>query len=416
MKKIIYILISAALLANGIDAPAQTWRGKHNGLPSGFSAKSVYGNGTSIIVTNSSSFSGSQVYLTPDSSTAFAASPSALGLFATMESNVAKAHGVLFAGSSVGLYKSYDNGQTWVAAGATGAVYQVYSRHDTLYASLGFSVKMSADTGTTWTDLGYTGGSLAVSYLKSGGTLFVGSTSNLQYTNDNGHTWTAISSPSSMNGVSIVGIAALNNNIYAACSNGVYKSTDGGVTWNNVLARDMFSLIAVDSSLLGGTATNGMFQSDMTGTTWTAINTGLPYTGVAAYNAINSISYNDQFIICSAGGDSAIYVIGNGELGLHPVPDTSTTTTAVATISGQENNCSLYPNPATSSITVELNNHTTDNIAIAVYDIMGRKVKTCGHENAPTIKMDTKDLQPGTYFLHITQGKECIVKRFTVIQ
>ena len=415
MKQIIYTLFSVALLtATGINVSAQTWRGRHNGLPSGFSPSKVFGDGTNIIVTNTSGTTDYQVYYTPDSTTPYASSPSSLGLFAPMESQVAKARGILFVSSTTGIYKSHDNGATWVAAGTGGLAYGMYSHNDTLYAGSTSSCKMSVDTGNTWTDMGYTGG-LAITFLKSGGTLFVGSTSALKYTNDGGHTWTTVSSPGSLGGVSIVGIAELGGNIYAACSNGVYQSTDHGSTWTTVMVRDMFSLIAVDTSLFGGTATNGLYQSDQSGTNWTAINNGLPYTGTATYDAIDFITYNDDYVICKvSGSDSAIYVIGLGELGLTGSGGGSTTN--VKTTAKPVFGCTLIPNPASNEIHITLQNSGTGDINVTLTDIIGRTVKQAVYTGKTDIKIPLNDVNAGTYFVSVTTGNEHTAKKLVVIK
>src|SRR4051812_35852615 len=97
MRTNIYSIIAIAAIAlTNASAQAQTWRPKNAGLPGSFYAKSVYGEGNMILVANNSPSSGSPVYYTPDSSTAFTGTVSSLGLYAAVETGVVKAHGLHF--------------------------------------------------------------------------------------------------------------------------------------------------------------------------------------------------------------------------------------------------------------------------------------------------------------------------------
>lgn len=412
MKKVIYTAVLSSLLSSTFMClEAQTWRPKNAGLPSGFNAKSVYGEGAMILVANTSAFSGSQMYYTPDTSTALSASPSTLGAYSAMESAIVKCMGLQFAAGIGGVFKSHDNGHTWVAAGAAGATYALYSCNDTLYASLGAGLgvaKMSTDTGNTWLDIHYTG-ALTTCFVKANGILYVGSTGGITYTADNGTTWNTVTT-TALRGTSIVGLAAFGGNVYCACSTGVYKTTDNGVTWTRVLAQSMFCLAAVDTSLFGGTATSGIYRSDNTGTNWVQINTGLPYTGSAAYTTVNFISYNDYYLIASVQGDSAIYVTSLADMGLNPSP----ATTRVPAIH-QNTSFSLYPNPAGNSVIVKMNDATGTSL-VNIYDLTGKNVKTISSNRQTTVTVDLADVPAGVYFVAVGQGYERSVKNLVIIK
>ena len=411
MKKLIYFLLTASLYPN-LTVNAQTWRAHNNGLPHGLQAKSVYGDGHAIIVANSSAFSGSQMYYSPDSSTALAASASTLGTAAMMETGVMKSHGVLFVGSGNGVYKSHDEGQTWELAGSThGTVYSLYSVNDTLFAGF-FVPKFSTDTGNTWTVLpGYTG-SLVTAFFKKDNVLFVGSTSGLSYTPDFGTTWTSVTTPASMSGVAIAGIVDLGNNIYAGCNNGVYKSPDYGATWSNVNANSIFSLHTVDTSVFAGSAIHGIYQSSQDRTNWTLIDAGLPFTGVATYDAVNYISHSDDYLIASTEGDSAIYVANLGSLGVHP----GTPSLGTAQPSTPKASIGVYPNPATDELNIKLNNTTGDHASITMYDVSGHLVKYTVNDGTSEIKIGLAGVAAGTYFVRVTTKSAQTVQKIVVLK
>jgi hypothetical protein len=412
MRTKIYIISIAIGLCMSPNSQAQTWRHHNMAIPSGFAAKTVYGEGTSIIATNNSAFSSdAQVYYTTDSSTAYTG-VSPFASFTTAETPIVKSHGILFAGTSNGIYKSHDNGHTWATTPNVTIEYSLYAHNDTLYAGVGAGTgvpQRSIDTGNTWTSIGYTG-SLATSFLEYNGVLYVGSTNGLQYSSDFGATWHTVSAPSGLTAVSIVGIAAMGNSVYAACSTGVYKTSDNGGTWTNVLAQDMFSLTTVDTSLLGGTAQNGIYQSSQNGSSWTQINSGLPFTGVAAYLTVSYITYNDNYVIAAVQGDSAIYVTTLGTLGLHP-----SSTTNIRSIAGTTFDPKIMPNPASNEVTIQLSNSSKENVQVSIYDITGRRVKIDQYIPG-NIKVDLTDLVSGSYFIQVNQGSMSTVKEVSVIK
>ena len=414
MKKKIYILSAAFLSLAMTQANAQTWRPKGRGLPSGFAAKSVYGEGSLMMAANVSAFSGSQMYYTPDTLTPFAGSPSSLGSFSAMETGVVKCRGIHFAGSIGGVYKSHDNGQHWTSVGASGstACYALYGHGDTLYASFGAGLgipNISVDTGVTWTPVTGYSGSLATAYLKYNGVLYIGSTGGLKYTADGGATWNTVSTPTTLGGQTIVGIAELGGNVYAACSNGVFKSADNGATWANVLAQSMFCLTTIDTSLFGGTNMYGVYQSDRSGTNWTQLVNGLPPSG-GVHQTVNYISSNDYFVIASAQGDSAVYVIGLSELGLH-APGT---TTSINTTGQGKMSATVFPNPARKDVTIRFENVTTEKKIITISDVAGRNIKTVDCLNSSAV-IDVSDFAEGIYFIHLISGNEQLVKKLVIV-
>jgi|GEM_PF-6438401 len=412
MKALYTILLAVTTVSFPGVTHAQTWRPKHAGLPAGFSAKSVYGEGSIILVANTSGFSGDQMYYTPDTATAFAGSPSSLGSFSQMETGVVKCMGMHFVASINGVYKSHDNGHTWTAAGTSGACYALYACHDTLYASLGAGLgacEMSVDTGLTWVSIGYTG-SLTTAIYKYNNILFVGSTGGIKYTPDNGATWSTVSSPSTLNGHSIVGITSLGSAVYAADDNGVFKSTDNGGTWTNVLAQSMFCLTTIDTSLFGGTNIYGVYKSNQSGGGWIQLATGLPPSG-GVYQTVNYISSNDYYVIASAQGDSAIYVIDLAALGLHAASALET-----QSLKNPALEITVLPNPASDALTISLPPATPGIFSVSILDMTGRCVSCTKAENKATLTMSVKELATGTYILHAAQGNKIATRQITIIK
>ena len=171
-----------------------------------------------------------------------------------------------------GIYKSTDNGATWTHLAATsipniltpgqGYPWSIVcdiavspTNPDHVFASLANSgLYQSTDGGTTWSK------PIAISTNTSSTCVKYGIDDNLVYTtvgnnkvwrsNDGGITWTLINTSSNLGTLSGFGISTRvqiaiapsdNNYVYLSCNSasgcisGVYRTTDGGVTWTQLL-------------------------------------------------------------------------------------------------------------------------------------------------------------------------------------
>jgi len=187
-----------------------------------------------------------------------------------------------------------------------GCLYWIEEKGGLIYTGVyNGDIYKSSDNGTTWVKIGNTGNT--ASNLKKlifkGNTLFalydyVSSTNiyPLYKSTDLGITWTAcnISNTSASNYFDIV---TDGTNIYLGTNMGVFKSFDDGSTWTNYktgLSSAYVQRIEIlGSSIIVGT-TNGIYLSGDGAATFTAINTGLP----SAPN-IYGIGYNSRKIYIS---------------------------------------------------------------------------------------------------------------------
>ncbi len=412
MTKICFIVFTATfLVATTGKVQAQNWRDKNEGLAPTFVAKNVYGTGSSILATNSVLGFSNHLFHRPDTTTAFLPTATTFGGYAAVQSQIVAAKGALFAGTTDGLYRSTDNGVTWArSSAATGYIYSLYAINDTLYGGVGTGLgvaKMSTDTGQTWVSIGYAG-FMTTAYVKANGVLYVGSNNGLQYTADNGATWTTPPFSSGLSGPIITGLAALGNSVYAACSTGVYKTIDNGATWAVVLPKSMFSLTTIDTSLLGGTNNSGIYQSDQFGTNWNTINAGLPFVGAASYSAVNCISYNNEVVIASLQGDSAIYVTGLASIGLYPSAPSmvNEATSSIECVS-------IYPNPASDVITIDVHSDSKAPITINVSDVTSRCIYSTSSTRGQT-QVNLSTLAPGCYLISVCQGNNKTTRKVTI--
>jgi len=178
----------------------------------------------------------------------------------------------LFLATSIGVYLSNDNGDTWA---------QIYDRSSRTIDSNNGTVLLGTDfmmrsvnAGTTWN---YSAAGLNTSYV--GDIIYDGSGlyaagKGVFYTSDQGNTWEQLGG--SITDPSANQLAKLGNYLFATTYDGVYRSADNGQTWticNNGLSNLSTENILVYDSLLFVSVLTNMFPylyvSSDSGATWT---------------------------------------------------------------------------------------------------------------------------------------------------
>jgi photosystem II stability/assembly factor-like uncharacterized protein len=158
-----------------------------------------------------------------------------------------------------------------------------------------------------WVQLGNPEGGSSWSIAINGPNIFLGKSTGMYLSTDNGTNWThLVNCPNSY----IFSIAINGNNIFAATSNSVVRSTDNGLSWyysnNGIPSYAVVNAFAFmgDNTFVG--TNGGVFLSTNNGTNWTKINTGLMDTVVMALNVSgNSIfagTYNGGIFLSTNTG------------------------------------------------------------------------------------------------------------------
>ena len=91
------------------------------------------------------------------------------------------------------------------------------------------------------------------------------------------------------------------------------------------------------------------------------------------------------------------------------------TTIGVDEESALESMLSLFPNPTTEFITIQIDSAEIRNWNLSIYDQLGRLLVQSTINNNSEI-IDVNDLPSGTYLLSLTHGEKHMVKRFEVIR
>jgi len=203
--------------------------------------------------------------------------------------------GTLATAGSVGIYITDDAGATWKMArpGNTTAVAHAPDNPSRLYAAAGYEGTVrSLDSGSTWDVLtDSTGGSYetAVATHRLGGRrLYVGTQgSSLFFSNDYGDTWNQVATAQNLYINCIEPDPFNDSRVFVGSTSGVFKSTDGGLTWTSSSLTDqsIYSLATDPSAqdvIYAGTADGSIYKSTNGGGIWTSLSAGLPGTRVRA--------------------------------------------------------------------------------------------------------------------------------------
>lgn len=205
-------------------------------------------------------------------------------------------------GSTQGVYKSTDSGNSWTQTGLTGrsvgALAIDPATPSTLYAGVelvasdGGSVLKSTDAGNTWAALTLTAGwyisSLVIDPLTPSTLYASGDGDGVFKSTDSGGTWGVASSglPFTIDKLvyDLVIDPAVPSTLYAATFfGGVYKSTNSAGSWfpanTGLPDRATISALAIDSatpSTVYASTPDRLFISTNSGGTWSALGVGLP--------------------------------------------------------------------------------------------------------------------------------------------
>ncbi|TAL67888.1 MAG: T9SS type A sorting domain-containing protein [Bacteroidetes bacterium] len=182
----------------------------------------------------------------------------------------------------------------------------------------------------------------------------------------------------------------------------VFKTTDGGHSWFNVLDTVIyysFGLQKLDFYDKDNGITVGQFGSVFWthdgGKSWVFDSSELIWSHIPATMNVCYIR-KDRAII--ADFDGIIYI-------------SSEDTTDVVENFPNDNNILLSPNPFSSSFNIDFTNNYSSNVSIDLYDILGNKIytKNLGFlgsgQHSTTIQLND-DYSPGCYLLVIRSGAE----------
>ncbi|CAM3310223.1 VPS10 domain-containing protein [Aequorivita lipolytica] len=180
----------------------------------------------------------------------------------------------------------------------------------------------------------------------------------------------------------------------------VYKSTDLGNNWFDIsvslpdipvndVEQDSFGNLFIGTDV-------GVLATADEGINWSVLGENLPSVVVTDLH----IHEDSQFLFAATFGRSTYKIdIANDIL------------STAETIFSSE--VKVFPNPASEIVTVSLKN-TSENTSLEIYDVMGRFVKQQKFDGQKQLQLSIEKLQPGIYYLKISEGKKQTTKKLIV--
>ncbi|MCG3158757.1 MAG: hypothetical protein DKINENOH_05401 [bacterium] len=235
------------------------------------------------------------------------------GLTNTSVNTLAVSGANLFAGTCGGVFRSSNDGASWIAAGLTNTLITDFAVSGTNILAVAHynnldRVFRSSDNGAGWTAINIGSANTDVNALAVRGTnLFAGTDKGIFLSTDNGTSWTELNKI--FRDASV--FAVIDTILFAGTwGGGVFRSSDNGTSWTKVnsgLTNTYIRALAVSgTNLLAGTEGGGVFLSGDNGTSWTAINTGITNTNVRA------LAVSGTHLFASTEGDYVFRSSDNG--------------------------------------------------------------------------------------------------------
>jgi photosystem II stability/assembly factor-like uncharacterized protein len=184
-------------------------------------------------------------------------------------------------GMNGGIYRSTNNGDSWVQVNNAMYVGPMTLLDTELLAGVRGHILRSTDRGSTWTQADLPMADVAVRAITPIGTnLFAGTYGGGVFVStDRGADWFA--SNTGMKNSKVNGVAVLDSDIFAGTTAvGVFRSTDNGNTWSQantgLLTPDIGGLAVSGSSLFAGVMFGGVFKSTDDAESWSPVGTSVP--------------------------------------------------------------------------------------------------------------------------------------------
>jgi len=365
-----------------------------------------------------------------------------------------------FATSDSGIYRSTDNGNTWMQInnGLTSRDVQslAVNSSDHLFAAAN-GIYRSIDNGNSWIKISDNhSGTLAIN---SKNYIFSASSCGIYRSADDGNTWVEIPYIQNIaNDVSSIAIDSNDNLFIGTAWGDIYRSTDDGDTWNISYQYEgiifefyrVFTL-AVNSrdQIIAGYEYGHLRRSTDQGTTWQ----DLEYSFYPYSVARIVIDKNDN-LFATNGREGGIYIsTDNGET-WNQIVDSLTTNVYVSAFAVNSQNHLFagtnkgivlrrrkpitstqnlkytiptsyeldqnYPNPFNTSTTISFSIPNNSEVALAVYDHLGREVSHLLNKRLSAGRYEVKwmaaALPSGLYFYRLKAGSIVKTKKLLLLK
>jgi photosystem II stability/assembly factor-like uncharacterized protein len=206
----------------------------------------------------------------------------------------------LLAGTSSGIFRSTNNGESWTDSNSglanVNAGSLASSGSNLFVGTYGNGVFRSTDNGASWTftNTGVTNTGIQ-SLLVSGSNLFAGTIGGLFRSIDSGGNWTA--SGTGLTSDDVTSLWANGSILFAGTGMGIFRSTNNGANWDAVdlNIKYAWTFVANGPNLFAGTYSDGLFRSTDNGLNWTLASNGLASLKVRSLVAVGNNIFAGTF-------------------------------------------------------------------------------------------------------------------------
>lgn len=317
----------------------------------------------------------------------------------------------LFVGTDYGIYQSTDLGTSWSKINNTGFDWNTvnYFQFDgtiLFVATFGDGVFKSTD-GITFTEIN-TG--LPTEYIYNlqlkNGKLFAGlSGSGVFVTTNNGSSWSAANT--GIESRSIKALTVSNNSLFVGSTYGIYRSDNDGGSWTQVS-----SLLEAESFAVYG---NYIFSGNYIYGIWCSSDNGANWIDICATSGptdqtIRAILIDNGYIH-TGDEDGKMY-----RRPLSQVTSLANDFSGVSSFTLEQN----FPNPFNPNTTIKFTLPTDGNITLKIFSISGELVTTAAEEfykaGEHIINLDAEGLSGGTYFYQLFSGDVILTKKMILLK
>ncbi len=320
--------------------------------------------------------------------------------------------GTLYAGFSYdGLYQSADNGTSWTRAGLVDSnlTFVVTAPMGNLYASTGRTILRSSNGGTSWTTFTNTVSSVYTIYVvpslipESWG-LLIGTNAGIYSCLEDGRNWafsglqTVAAYQITMNG---------EMNLFAATSQGVFRSTNGGQSWSQTPFHQASTrIVGTQEGVLFFNSDSGVYRSADNCATWSLMNQGLSSHGISTM----CITPTGRLFAGIIG--EPVYRTQGSAVG---VPEPALTELPTRAILRPN-----YPNPFNSTTMISYDLPQASITQLEIFNANGQLVTTlhAGMQTAGTheIAWHATNLSSGIYWSKLTVGSNSYSRKVLLLK
>jgi Tol biopolymer transport system component len=193
---------------------------------------------------------------------------------------------------------------------------------------------------------------------------------------------------------------------YPYCEHGFYSADGQHIVWMTDLDNKVGASVGGDDWFIMNSDTTDQerltYFNDTTSSYW---------TGSTHINCHGSFSPDNMKFIGDVTGKDPVQVNPDSSIGADYII-TINSLTGIRPISQNVLECNLYPNPASTSITITVNSNSV-NMQYSIYDLLGNKILESQFTGKSCI-INVSSLSDGIYFFKIFNANTTINKKFAV--